>query len=69
VAILVLDPGDPDVLKVADAIGFPFRVTVGVRDLAGGTAELVRRDTGERQALPVDIVAARVLDLIRPIPD
>jgi prolyl-tRNA synthetase len=93
VAIVVLDPDDPDVLKAVDAIrdelalagteviiddrderpgvkfrdvelvGIPYRITVGARDLANGTAELTRRDTGERQTLPVDAVADRVLDL------
>jgi prolyl-tRNA synthetase len=93
VAMVVLDPDDPDVLKAVDAIrdelalagtevivddrderpgvkfrdvelvGIPYRITVGARDLANGTAELTRRDTGERQTLPVDAVADRVLDL------
>jgi prolyl-tRNA synthetase len=94
VDVVVLDPDDPDVMKVGEAIsdrlaaagtdvivddrnerpgvkfrdaeliGFPFRVTVGARDLATGAVELVRRDTGERQAVPVDTVADRVLGLI-----
>jgi prolyl-tRNA synthetase len=53
-------------LRDAELIGFPFRVTVGARDLAAGRVELVRRDTGERQAVPVDAVADRVLSLAGP---
>jgi prolyl-tRNA synthetase len=93
VAIVVLDPDDPDLLKAVDAIqgelaaagtdvivddrderpgvkfrdvelvGIPYRITIGARDLANGMAELTRRDTGERQTLPVDAVADRLLDL------
>jgi prolyl-tRNA synthetase len=96
VAVVALDPADPDVMKAADAIadrlaaagadvlvddrderpgvkfrdaeliGFPFRVTVGARDLARGTVELTRRDTGERQAVAVDEAAGRVLELLGP---
>jgi prolyl-tRNA synthetase family II len=93
VAIVVLDPDDPDTMKAVGAIhdqltaagsdvivddrderpgvkfrdvelvGIPYRVTVGARDLANGTAELTRRDSGEKQTLPVDAVADRVLEL------
>jgi prolyl-tRNA synthetase len=98
VAVAALDPGDPEVMRVADAIadrlaaagtdvlvddrderpgvkfrdveliGFPFRVTVGARDLAEGTVEVTRRDTGERQAVAVDGVAGRLLDLLGSAP-
>ena len=94
VAVLVLDPGDPDLRKAADAlqdqlaaagvdvlvddraerpgvkfrdaelIGFPVRLTLGARDFAGGTVELTRRDTGERERLPVGAAAERVLGLV-----
>jgi prolyl-tRNA synthetase len=94
VAVVVLDPDDPAILKVADAIadrlaaagtevlvddrderpgvkfrdaeliGFPFRVTVGARDLARGTVEVTRRDTRERQPVAVDGVADRLLELL-----
>jgi prolyl-tRNA synthetase len=96
VAVVVLDPDDPEILKVADAvadrlaaagtevlvddrderpgvkfrdaelIGFPFRVTVGARDLARDTVEVTRRETGERQAVAVDGVADRLLELLGP---
>jgi prolyl-tRNA synthetase len=94
VAVVALDPADPEVMKAADGIadrlaaggadvlvddrderpgvkfrdaeliGFPFRVTVGARDLARGTVELTRRATGERQAVGADEVAGRVLELL-----
>jgi len=66
--VLVDDRDERPGVKFRDAelIGFPFRVTVGARDLAAGRVELVRRDTGERQALAVDAVADRVLELAGP---
>jgi prolyl-tRNA synthetase len=94
VAVVVLDPDDREILKVADAIvdrlaaagtdvlvddrderpgvkfrdaeliGFPFRVTVGARDLATGTVEVTRRDTGDRRAVAVDGVTDRLLELL-----
>ena len=67
VDVLVDDRDERPGVKFRDAelIGFPFRVTVGARDLAKGTVELVRRDSGERQALPAGTAADRLLDLIR----
>jgi prolyl-tRNA synthetase len=64
--VLVDDRDERPGVKFRDAelIGFPFRVTVGARDLAEGTVELTRRDTGERQAVAVEAVAGRVLELI-----
>jgi prolyl-tRNA synthetase len=50
----------------AELVGFPFRVTVGARELANGRVELVRRDTGERQTMVVGAVADRVLELAGP---
>jgi prolyl-tRNA synthetase family II len=68
VDVLVDDRDERPGVKFRDAelIGFPFRVTVGARDLARGRVELVRRDTGERQALAVDAVAGRVRELLGP---
>jgi len=65
--VLVDDRDERPGVKFRDAelIGFPFRVTVGARDLAKGTVELVRRDSGERQALPAGTAADRLLDLVR----
>jgi prolyl-tRNA synthetase len=66
--VLVDDRDERPGVKFRDAelIGFPFRVTVGARDLAAGRVELVRRDTGEREAVAVDAVADRVLELAGP---
>lgn len=47
--------------------GVPLRVEVGPKDLASGTVPGVRRDSGERVALPLERLAAevpRVLDAI-----
>jgi prolyl-tRNA synthetase len=64
--VLVDDRDERPGVKFRDAelIGFPFRVTVGARDLAKGTVEVARRDTGARQAVAVDGVAGHVLDLL-----
>jgi prolyl-tRNA synthetase len=44
----------------AELVGIPFRVTIGKRGLASGTAELTDRATGETVAVPLDDVAGRV---------
>jgi prolyl-tRNA synthetase len=49
--------------------GVPVRVEVGPRDLAAGQATLVRRDTGEKQSVPVDGVRAGVERLLGLIQD
>ena len=66
--VLVDDRPERPGVKFRDAelIGFPIRVTVGARDLAAGRVELVRRDTGERQAVAVAAVADRVRSLAGP---
>jgi prolyl-tRNA synthetase family II len=54
---VVLDDRDerPGVkFKDAELIGFPFRVSVGSRDLADGLVEVVTRRSGERERVPVD---------------
>ena len=38
----------------AELTGIPFRVTIGKRGLAAGTAELTRRATGETKEIPLD---------------
>jgi prolyl-tRNA synthetase family II len=56
-ADVVLDDRDerPGVkFKDAELIGFPFRISVGSRDLADGLVEVVTRRTGERERVPVD---------------
>ncbi|MGD8586946.1 MAG: His/Gly/Thr/Pro-type tRNA ligase C-terminal domain-containing protein, partial [Chloroflexota bacterium] len=37
----------------ADLIGMPLRVAVGARGLASGTVEVKRRDSDERQQVPL----------------
>ena len=44
----------------AELVGIPFRVTIGKRGLAAGTAELTDRATGETIAVPLDEIAERV---------
>src|SRR4051794_20016642 len=44
--------------------GVPVRVEVGPRDLAEGNVTLVRRDSGEKQAVAVDAIAAHVADAL-----
>ncbi len=44
----------------AELVGIPFRVTIGKRGLAAGTAELTDRGTGETVAVPLDDVPERV---------
>ncbi|MFN2608865.1 MAG: proline--tRNA ligase [Acidimicrobiales bacterium] len=40
--------------------GVPVRVEIGPRDLAAGTATLVRRDTGDKEPVPIGSVRERV---------
>jgi len=47
--------------------GAPVRVEVGPRDLAAGTATVVRRDTGAKDAVALDDVPVRVEALLREI--
>jgi prolyl-tRNA synthetase len=43
--------------------GVPLRVEVGPRDLAAGVVTVVRRDTGVKEAIPTEAVAARCAHL------
>jgi prolyl-tRNA synthetase len=47
--------------------GVPVRVEVGPRDLAEGNVTLVRRDTGDKQPVPLDAAVARVGALVDEI--
>jgi prolyl-tRNA synthetase len=47
--------------------GVPVRVEVGPRDLAQGNVTVVRRDTGDKQQVPVGEAAARVAELVEQI--
>jgi prolyl-tRNA synthetase len=49
--------------------GVPVRIEVGPRDLAEGQVTLVRRDSGEKQQVPVGEVAGRVPGLLEEIQD
>jgi prolyl-tRNA synthetase len=44
----------------AELVGIPFRVTIGKRGLAGGTAELTERATGSTVQVPLDELAEQV---------
>jgi prolyl-tRNA synthetase len=44
----------------AELVGIPFRITIGKRGLASGTAELTERATGETTQIPLDDIAAHV---------
>jgi prolyl-tRNA synthetase len=44
----------------AELVGIPFRVTIGKRGLASGSAELTDRATGETVSVPLDEIAERV---------
>jgi prolyl-tRNA synthetase len=44
--------------------GIPIRVEVGPRDLAEGNVTIVRRDTGDKQPVPLAAAAARVGELV-----
>jgi len=47
--------------------GVPVRVAVGPKDLAQGTLEVVRRDTGEKLALPMTNAADAIVSLLDQI--
>jgi prolyl-tRNA synthetase len=44
----------------SELVGIPFRVTVGKRGLASGSAELTERATGETVSVPLDEIPERV---------
>ncbi|WP_370324580.1 proline--tRNA ligase [Euzebya sp.] len=44
--------------------GVPIRLELGPRDLAEGVVTLARRDTGEKEAVPLESVVDRVVDLL-----
>jgi prolyl-tRNA synthetase family II len=50
--------------KDAELIGIPYRISVGSRDLAEGIVEVVSRESGERERVPVDQVVKYVRDLL-----
>jgi len=48
----------------AELVGIPFRITIGKRGLAGGTAELTDRGTGETTQVPLDDLVKHVQEAI-----
>ena len=50
--------------KDAELTGIPFRISVGSRDLADGVVEVVTRQTGEKERVPVDQAAKHVQSLL-----
>ena len=47
--------------------GFPVRIVVGPRDMAAGTAEVMRRDTLQKESVPTDGIDAYVQNLLDDI--
>lgn len=49
--------------------GVPVRIAIGPRDLENGTAEVARRDTLEKQVVPMENIEQYVLQLLSDIQD
>ncbi|HXT89858.1 MAG TPA: proline--tRNA ligase [Trebonia sp.] len=66
VDVIIDDRPDRAGVKFSDAelVGIPFRVTIGKRGLATGTAELTDRATGETTPIPLDDVAKHVREAV-----
>jgi prolyl-tRNA synthetase len=66
VDVIIDDRPDRAGVKFSDAelVGIPFRVTIGKRGLASGTAELTNRATGETTPIPLDEVAKHVREAV-----
>ena len=47
--------------------GVPLRVELGPRDIASNQAVVVRRDTGEKEFIPLESIGARVGDLLETV--
>jgi prolyl-tRNA synthetase len=47
--------------------GVPLRIEIGPRDLESGSCVVVRRDTGDKQSLPLEDLSDAVLDLFGEI--
>jgi prolyl-tRNA synthetase len=47
--------------------GVPLRIELGGRDLASGAVTVARRDTGEKQQIPVPRVAAAIDELLSDV--
>jgi prolyl-tRNA synthetase len=66
VDVIIDDRPDRAGVKFSDAelVGIPFRITIGKRGLATGTAELTDRATGETVPVPLDDVAKHVREAV-----
>jgi prolyl-tRNA synthetase len=66
VDVIIDDRPDRAGVKFSDAelVGIPFRVTIGKRGLAAGSAELTTRATGETVNVPLDDVAKHVREAV-----
>jgi prolyl-tRNA synthetase len=66
VDVIIDDRPDRAGVKFSDAelVGIPFRITIGKRGLATGTAELTDRATGETTPIPLDEVAKHVREAV-----
>jgi prolyl-tRNA synthetase len=66
VDVIIDDRPDRVGVKFSDAelVGIPFRITIGKRGLATGTAELTDRATGETVTVPLDGLAKHVREAI-----
>lgn len=49
--------------------GVPVRLAIGARDLENGTVELMRRDTLEKETVPLEGIAARIVNELSDIQD
>ena len=66
VDVIIDDRPDRAGVKFSDAelVGIPFRITIGKRGLAAGTAELTDRATGETTPIPLDEIAKHVREAV-----
>jgi prolyl-tRNA synthetase len=66
VDVIIDDRPDRAGVKFSDAelVGIPFRITIGKRGLATGTAELTDRATGETTPIPLDEVVKHVREAV-----
>ena len=64
--MIIDDRPDRAGVKFSDAelVGIPFRITIGKRGVAAGTAELTDRATGETVVIPLDDVAKHVREAV-----
>jgi prolyl-tRNA synthetase len=66
VDVIIDDRPDRAGVKFSDAelVGIPFRITIGKRGVAAGTAELTDRATGETEVIGLDDIAKHVREAV-----